>query len=226
MRKLSSKSILTFRLKSRKGKETFAANLKLPIKPKVSKEGGGDYWISSLSAISNSYKDNSVDSMTDKISELHGKITKATPPQVRNMYQRNIGILNSFLGYDLKRLRPGKDIEFLKKDATKSILTIKGLEIETDSRYAYVFKDNKTEKVGAIWLIAKLEGYEKEELGLFADILFRYLKKNFSKKYELDSKYCLAVDVMAPQQISFSQVESGIVPAILDTTLEEIRRLL
>jgi|WetSurMetagenome_2_1015567.scaffolds.fasta_scaffold769838_1 hypothetical protein len=61
MRKLSIKDIIAFRGMSDVRKKTFALKLKTH-KEKIDSEGGGDYWISCLSAISNGFKfnDNSV----------------------------------------------------------------------------------------------------------------------------------------------------------------------
>src|SRR4051812_37956476 len=131
MRKLSLKSIVAFRSKSPKGKKKFVDSLKLPIKPKIVTEGGGDYWITSLTAIVNSFKANKADSITNKIEKLQEKIRGAKSSQVRSMYQRNIDILNSFSLYDLNKLRPGEDIEFLNKKSASSILKIKDFEIES-----------------------------------------------------------------------------------------------
>ena len=57
MKELSIKDIIDFRGKSDRSKKTFATNLKLETE-KNETEGGGDYWVSCLSTISNSYKDN------------------------------------------------------------------------------------------------------------------------------------------------------------------------
>ena len=56
MKKLSIKEIIEFSGKSDKSKKTFALNLKID-KQKKDSEGGGDYWISCLSAISSGFKD-------------------------------------------------------------------------------------------------------------------------------------------------------------------------
>ncbi len=226
MRKISVKNLLLFRYKSPKGKRNFANNLKLPLKPKPDGTNGGNYWVRSLSAICNSFKENNPDFMEDKITEIQREIVPGIAFRTKTMYDRNIKILDSFLGYDLSKLRPRKDIEILKKSPSHSVLTIKGLEIEADSKSVYVFKDKKTGKIGAVWFIAKLNGLKKEELATYVDVLYRYLKENFSKGSELDLKYCIAVDVFTPQHLSYSTIETGRVTSLLDETLDEIRKLI
>ena len=65
MQALSIKKIVEFRGKSDRSKKTFALALKRDkLKPET--DGGGDYWISCLSAISNSYKANDIESIIAK----------------------------------------------------------------------------------------------------------------------------------------------------------------
>lgn len=226
MRKISVKNLLLFRSKSPKGKRNFANNLKLPLKPKPSGTNGGNYWVRSLSAICNSFKENDPDFIKNKITEIQREIVPGIAFRTKTMYERNLVILNSFLGFDLSKIRPGKEIEILKKNPSNAVLTIKGLEIEADSRQVYVFQDKKAGKVGAVWFIAKLGGLKRDELGIYVDVLFRYLKKNFSKGKELDLKYCLAVDVFTPQYINYSAIKTGKLPSLLDETLDEIKKLM
>ena len=73
MNELTIKNIVNFRTKSDRSKKTFALNLKLEKERKAIDEGGGDYWISSLSAISNAYKLDDIQPIYDKIDELKDK---------------------------------------------------------------------------------------------------------------------------------------------------------
>ncbi len=46
----------------------------------------------------------------------------------------------------------------------------------------FTFTKNKIDYVGAIWLIAKLDGYSKAELGIFFRDPFQLFKQQFLKK--------------------------------------------
>ena len=95
MKKLSIKKLLEFRGKSEKGKKTFVENIK-SSKVEVPAEGGGDYWITSLSAISNSYKKTDLSIVNEKIDELREKLGNTKHNITKNMYQRNIDILKKY----------------------------------------------------------------------------------------------------------------------------------
>lgn len=225
MKKLTIKRLVEFRSKSDKGKRTFVTRLKTD-KPKLDLEGGGDYWVSCLSAISNSYRTNDLQVISKKKDELEDKL-KGTPySRTQTMYRRNIDLLSKFESFDLKRTRPSRKISFLKKHKTDSILTIKELQVEATPHHVFTFKRNDVDHIGAIWFIAKLDGFKSDELGMFADALYRYLDSGFSKDYRLDSKYCIAVDVFNSSMVSYSQLEKGNIPRILDQTLSEIKKLI
>ncbi len=142
------------------------------------------------------------------------------------MYKRNIGILYNYEDFDLKKWKPSKKIKFLKKHKNDSILTIKALQVQVIPHHVFTFQKNDVEEIGAIWFVAKLNGFKKEELGMFTDILYRYLKNHFSKDYILNSKYCIAVDVFNNFEVSYLQLEKGEVQLTLNSTLDEIKKLM
>lgn len=225
MRKISIKNIIEFRKKSEKSKKKFATDLKLNLE-KTNSDSGGDYWISSLSAISNSYRFNDLKIIKDKIEELEEKLDNTKFKKTKTMYQRNIDILYSYEDFNFKKYQPSKTITFLKKQKTHSILTLKGLQIQVIPHHLFTFKKNDVEEIGAIWFIAKLGGYSKEELGMFSDVLYKYLKANFSNEYILNPKYCMAIDVTNCSDVSYSQIQKEEVPAILSSTIESIKKLI
>jgi hypothetical protein len=61
------KKLVEFRRLTERSKSTFANNLKLPKKPKGEDSGGGNYWIRSISGISNSFKANDNTIIQEKI---------------------------------------------------------------------------------------------------------------------------------------------------------------
>lgn len=225
MKKLSIKDIVEFRSKTDRAKKNFATSLKVD-KIKVNTEGGGDYWVTSLSAISNSYKSNDLQFIIEKKEELEKKYTEAEHEKPRLMYRRNIDILSRYENLDFKKWRPSGKLEFLKKHKEDFVLTIKGLQIQAIPHHVFVLQKNDVKEIGAIWFIAKLEGFRKEELGMFADILYRYLKTHFAKDYNLNSKYCIAVDVVNNLHINYSQLEKEGIPTTLSLTLDEIKNLM
>lgn len=224
MQKLTIKRIIEFRSKSDKSKKNFAAALKID-KPKTDTESGGDYWVSCLSAISNAYKANDLQAIIDKKDELENKYKETEQRRTKTMYGRNIDVLNKYEDHDFKKSRPSRKIKFLKKRNVDSVLTVRGLLVQATPNHVFTFEQDGSEEIGAIWFIAKLKGFRKDELGMFADILYRYLKTHYSKDYDLNSKYCTAVDVFKNIEVSYSQLERAEIPTVLDSTLDEIKKL-
>ena len=116
----------------------------------------------------------------------------------------------------------GGKLSFLKKSTGNPLLTIKGLQVEAKPSHIYTFGKNDEEKVGAIWFVAKVNGYQKQEVGMFCDMLYKFLKHNYSKKYQLTPKYCAAVDMSSGHAIDYSEIEGGGVSQVLTPTLDEI----
>jgi len=225
MKNLSIKDIIRFRGKSDVSKKYFASNIKIDIE-KNSVGDGGNYWITSLSAISNSYKLNDLQFIHEKKYELEAKLENTEYKRTKTMYERNIAILYKYEDYDFRKLQPSGEIKFIKKHNIDSILTIKGLQIKATPTHVITFQNNDIKEVGAIWFIAQLDGYRQDELGMFTDILFRYLEKNYSKKYNINTQYCIAVDVINNFDVSYLKLQNGEIPSILDKTLDELTKLM
>lgn len=223
MRNLSIKSIIEFTRKSDRSKKSFASTLKIDTKKKV--DEGGDYWITSVSAISNSFKSNDLSFIIDKKNELEEKFKTTVFEQTKSMYKRNIAILYNYEDFDLKKWRPYKKITFMKKQIENSVLTIKGLNVKVIPHHIFTFQKNDKEHLGAIWFVAKLGGFRKEELGLVTEILFRNLRNNFSKNFVLDPQYCIAVDVVNNFEVNYTQIQESKIPSILIKTIDEIKKL-
>lgn len=224
MKKLSIKDIIDFRRKSERSRITFVNNLKLD-KEKTNSESGGDYWITSLSAISSSYKSGNKQLINEKIEELKEKLDKTNYKITKTMYRRNIDILLNYNDFDFKRWKPSK-FDIKKKQKEDSILNIKGVEIKVNPHHVFTFGKNDNAEIGAIWFIAKLGGFEEDELGMFTEILYKYLKHNFSINYIISPKYCLAVDVVNGFDVSYSQIQKTEVPKLLTSTINDIIKLI
>jgi len=221
MKKLSIKDLADFRSKSEKSKRTFAASLQ---KEKTEKGGtGGDYWVSCVSAIAGASKANDLQLIVDKIGELEAWRKEAEHKITKDMYQRNANILRGFEKYDFKRLQPAKATDV--KNKKTGLLSFKGFDIKVRPQRVFTFGKEGELEIGAIWFVAKLGGYKTEDLGMFTDILFSYLKAGYSK-YSINSKYCIAVDVNKVSQVTYSQIEAGKVPAVLVPTLNDLKKFL
>lgn len=227
MRKLSVKNLVDFRNKSDRGKMNFVQNIK-SNKPAIITESGGDYWTISLSAVCHAFKENDLQIIHEKIAEVRQKLKSSKGTGTQMMYQRNIKILENYLNIDLEALRPGGRLLFQKKSTGNTLLMIKGLEIEVDAKryHAYAFGKKNEESVGAIWFVSQVKGYRIEEVGIFCEMLYRFLKHNYAKKYSLNSKYCIAVDLMSGYIVSYSQIEDGTIPEILVPTLDAINKFM
>lgn len=225
MKKLTIKKIIEFKLKSVTRKKSFAQNLK-KNKEIVESEGGGDYWISSVSAICNSYKQNDTQPINTKKEELEEKVEKTEIKKTKAMYKRNLDILYNYEDFDFKSIKPSRKLSFLKKHKADSILTIKGFQIQVSPQHVFSFKNSNSEEVGAIWFIAKLNGFENNDLAMFTDVLYRYLKIHFTRDFTINSKYCIAVDVYNRTNVSYAEIESKVVTSRLATTLDELKSML
>ncbi len=141
------------------------------------------------------------------------------------MYERNISILRNYEDFNFKVWMPINELKFMKKAKKNYLLTIKGFLIQVAPQHVFTFQQNDVNEVGAIWFIAKLKGFKEDELGMFTDILYRYLTANF-KDYTVNSKYCIAVDVFSSKYVNYFQLESREIPKILDSTLNAIKALM
>ena len=225
MKNLTVKNIIEFRNKTDRSKRKFAEGLKLDVE-KDNSEGGGDYWVSSVSALCNAYKRIDLQLVKDKMDELEEKLGNTEIKTTKAMYKRNIEILYNYEDFDFRKLQPQRKMAFQRKPKAYSNLTLKGLQIQATPSHVFTFERNGVREIGAIWFIAKLGGYKKDELGMFADILFRYLKTNYSDDYVLNSKYCVAVDVVNAHDVSYAQIQKAEIPEVLVSTIGEIKRLM
>ncbi|MFA5296652.1 MAG: hypothetical protein WC389_00410 [Lutibacter sp.] len=222
MKKITIKNLIDYKRKSDKSKITFVNNLKK--EKKSDGESGGDYWITSLSAISNVYKFNKPDLLGEKTEELRSKIEITSDKRVKDQFQRNIDILEGFKDFDLQQIKPKSELIFLKQPKSDSIFDIKGLPIEAKPRFIFSFTGENDKEIGGIWFVAKLKGYSKTELGMFAEMIFRYLNKVHSNNYFVNPKYCIAIDVTDGKETNYKEIIDGKISSIIESTIEEIKK--
>lgn len=225
MKTISVTEIIDFKRKSAKSKQTFAMNVKLGMDEKKS-DNGGNYWSSSTSAINKSFKLNNIQPVKDKQKELITLYRTADNLRNKNNYERNIEILNTFEDLDSERWRPKAELTFKIKNKEYSILALKGIKVKVNPSHIFTFNMNGKENIGAIWFIAKKGGLRKEELGIYTDILYKYLDTNYAKEYSLNDTYCRAVDLVTGSDVTYQQLKDREIPKILNKTIDELRILM
>lgn len=60
---------------------------------------------------------------------------------------------------------------------------------------------------------------------MFAEMLYHFLIKNYSTNYQIAPDYCIAIDTFNAQKVSYSDLLSGDISHLIETTLEEIDKL-
>jgi hypothetical protein len=113
-------------------------------------------------------------------------------------------------------------LKFLNQPKHQTILDIKGLPIEAKPCHIFSFSENNSEEVGGVWYIAQLKGFKKSELGMFTDILYRYLNTHYSKKFYVNPRFCIAVDLFNGQEVNYTEIQNGTIPILIDSTLDEL----
>ena len=230
MKKITVKELVEFKRKSsERTKKSFAFKLKnREVKNKIESEeenGGGDYWITSTSCIYNVFKQNNDNFYDSKIDELHSKYENSEDKRTQSMYKRNIDILTGFKDFDFNEIKPSTDLKFEKIPKSYKILTIKKFPLYLNPSILFSYIEDDKKLLGALWLIPQLNGFKKSELGMFCEILYRFLIKNYSNNYQISEDFCIAVDTYNGQKVSYTELVKGYIPFLIDQTLDEIKEL-
>lgn len=220
--KISLAKVVEFKRRNDRSRATLINNLNKTRKETTSEEGG-DYWIISRSAIGNAFKNNNNDLILEKIDEVVEKRNNATATISKDMYQRNITILNSFDNFDFSDFKPDTKLNYLPKSQT--IISIKGVPVQIRPSYVFSYKEKNIDKIGAIWFVGKLEQFDLGEIALFTDALYRYLKFNY-RKFEIEPRYCVALDLVTKQSVNYVQIQNEKIHSDLDLILRAIKKLL
>lgn len=231
MQKIRINELVDFRRKiTDSARKNFAYKLKSRTPKEVVEESenkkGGDYWITSTSCISNVFKHNDINLYDVKIDELAAKSSAAEDKLVKSMFQRNIDILNSFKDFHINDLRPSKILKFESVQRVHKIHYIEDLPLYINPSLLFSHERKGKNELGAIWLIARVNGFKKDELGIFCDILHRFLTKNYSNNYQISDDLCIAIDTFNGQKIVYQELVNDGIPSLLDRTLTEIKKLM
>lgn len=74
--------------------------------------------------------------------------------------------------------------------------------------------------------MAKLDGFKTTELGVFTEVLYKYLHLYYSENYRIEPDYCLSVDIVNSNEVKYTKILNEEIPSLLDTTLDEIKTML
>lgn len=224
MDKLSIANVVDFRNRSAISQITLINNLKKSKDPEDKKDGG-NYWISCLSAIKNSLKQDNRMPIAEKIVKLEETLEIEDKDNNKVRWQRNLDVLHRFEGYDFSQLQPKTEFKVLKGLDEKSPLIIQGLPIKITPDYIVSFKENDIKKIGSVLFVGKINQFKNEDLALFNDALFRYVLKNKGEDYQISKELCIVVDFINLKSIKYTDIDSGKVSSKLDATLKDIKKL-
>lgn len=228
MQKITVQELVEYTRKtSDKSKRNFAHKLKTRL-PKEKKEdqedgGGGDYWVTSTSCIYNVLKHNSSSFYEGKIEDLLNKIEATEIKKTKSMHRRNVEILYSFRDFSHQDIRPEKIAKFERVQKVHKIYPIDNFPLYLNPNLVFSFEENGKKYVGAIWLIAKIGGFKKAELGMFCELMHKFLEKNYGETHQVSERFCTAVDTYGAQSITYADMLSGKTPFLIEKTIEELK---
>ncbi|MEO3407402.1 hypothetical protein AAFN85_26015 [Mucilaginibacter sp. CAU 1740] len=222
VKNVTVKQLVEFRRYSAIRRQNFANQITIPPSTKL-KGDGGDYWISALSAIANTYKENNQQLISDKIDQLDESYQKA-PITQKIRYQRNLEILQDYVQFDLSNWRPAKITAYLKKP--NIILNLNNVPIRINPHHIFTFDDQGAVKTGGIWFVYWQDGFNDTDLGMYTEAMFHYLNFIYGKEFRISPEFCLTVDVLRQTAINYEQLLTGQVASVLNETLNDLQQLI
>lgn len=224
MKAISIKDLVDFKRRSERSKKTFVTNLKK--EDGMSDTGSGmDYWSSGVSAISKSFKGNTLQPLFDKKSELLKKYESEFYEPSKIMYKKNIEIIETYSEMNSKIWKPDINVTFEAVSTSNFIMNVEGIDIKMRPSVIFTFSLDGKKQVGGVWFVSQKNGFNKNELGLFCDGLYRYLKINYSERYEINNSYCTSVDVLKGSEINYQDLLKANAGSILKSALAEMKSL-
>ena len=226
MEKVSVSKLVDFRRIKKDGpKQTFVKNLrKGKIQELEKNESGGDYWITSASAVAATFWNNDKMFLENKIQELAGKIQLTEFKRTKDQFQKNIDILATMQDFDFNSILPNTELK--KLSVKNNIIIIAGVPIQVRPQRIFTYEDKGLKSVGGVWFVAKKDGYSDGELGMFCTALFQYLTVRYSDKYTVDPNYCIAMDISRAKDLSYTEILKNGTSEILLNTITELNKLL
>lgn len=142
------------------------------------------------------------------------------------MYMQNIEIINTYSELNKENWRPTQKIKFESISSSNYIMKIEEINIKMKPSIVYTFNLSGKDQIGGLWFVSQKDGFSKVELGMFCDVLNRYLNVNYSDRYVINNSYCTVVDVMKGNYINYQELEDGKVYEAFIPTIREIKSLM
>ncbi|MCE3074655.1 hypothetical protein [Chryseobacterium gwangjuense] len=224
MKDIRVKDLIKFRGLSERRQSTFITNLQ---KEKIEKEKddstGGDYWVRSISALNNAFKENDNSFISEKITDILNDYTPKLDKGTKLKYDRNLQILYNYEDFDFRSVTPSEDIEILSKVRKSGVIDIKGFSLKVETHHIYTFNIEDKNYLGALLFAAQKDGYKPYELGVFAEAIFMFLENNYSEKYIISPSFMKVIDVMTHEIVDYQMVLDGKFPSLIISIIEDIK---
>jgi hypothetical protein len=223
-RKVPVMELVRFKRLSERSQATYANNLKIPKKPKLNSDSGGNYWVRSVSCLSNAFKENNNKLIQNKIEEIVNVYNSAKLERTRVMQKRNLEILHNYIDFDFASWWPAEDIRILSNP--QLTLNIKGVPIQIIPSCVFSYEINSEQKVGGLWFVCWLDGFKPDDLGVFSESLFKYLSILFEKQYKIEPKDCHIVDISTMYRTTYQELLDGKIDPKLEETINTLNKYL
>lgn len=224
MKDIRVKDLVKFRSLSEGRKATFFKNLQ---KDKIAREkdddSGGDYWVRSISAINNTFRENNNNYISDKITDIINDYSPTLDKGTKVKYDRNLQILHNYEDFDFRSITPSEDITVLSKVRKSGVIDVKGLNIKVETHHIYTWNFDDKDFVGAVLFAAQKDGYKPEELGVFTEAIYTFLQNNYADKYSVSPSFVKVVDVMTNEIIDYQMIIDKKIPSLIMSTIEDFK---
>jgi|SRR5579863_3294926 len=218
------KELVEFRRLSERRRSTYINELKMPKIPKQDDETGGNYWVRSISGVSSAFKANDNTIINERIDSLLTVYEPEENNKTKIMYKRNLEILGEYEDFDFSIWHAPGNVKFLTKP--KQVISVKDLPLKISPQHVFSFGTKEEPKVGAIWFVIWLDGFQPGDLGMFSEAQFRYLSEIYVKQYTVDPNYCITVNVPSKEVVRYQQILDGKTPSWLDSTIDILKKYL
>lgn len=222
MKELSINKLIEYNSYSDRRKATMLGKLTQVESVFNNVKGSRHYWHRSLTAIRKSFKHNDYQFLIDRIRLISDDLSKTTVRTTKIMYERNIQILRNFLEFDYTKLLPPHQVRFIPQTTEVSIISINGIQLKIYGDDLFSYESDSIKHVGAVWFVASKDGYKNDELAIFVDALYRMLENNLSDNFKINPDFCLVVDTMKKNILSYSQIMTKPIKSKLDLIANKI----
>lgn len=225
MNAVNVSKLIEFRKLTERSQATFAKNLKIPKKPKLEdNEGGGNYWQRSLSGVSTSFKNNDNNIVKERINSLLAAYEPCDKEKVRNMYKKNLNILQKYEDFDFSVWNPSATFKFISK--TDEPLIIKDIPFRVMPQHIFRYGTKEYKVVGGVFFVVSVAGYEPEDLGIFSESIFKYLSKQYPDGYYVDPSNCFTINIANMEVVRYQDILDGKIKSQFDNTINSLKKYL